>query len=133
MPGVPFPAAAPVPVFVPGATLPLVVPFVLPGCPAFDAECRSLGWLADAGDHPLAEMSAQRLAEAIRAITGIRVVMWDESGSTLLARETALQIGKSQKNRRGHQDKLAAVIILQDYLEYLRTHGQDEFPNTGEA
>jgi hypothetical protein len=35
-----------------------------PGSPTFDAKCRSLGWLANAGDYALTEMRAKRLAEA---------------------------------------------------------------------
>lgn len=58
-----------------------------------------------------------RLAEAIQQQTSIPVELWDESGSTNKAQETRQQMGVSRKLRRGHLDDLAAVIILQDYLE----------------
>ena len=69
--------------------------------------------------------SAQRLAAVIQSLTDIPVVLWDESGSTIRAKETVLEMGKSRKFRRGHHDQLAAVLILQDYLENLRDAGME--------
>ncbi len=60
---------------------------------------------------------SQRLADAINEISDIQVTLWDESGSTQTARQTALKIGKHRKGRQGHHDMNAAVIILQDYLD----------------
>ncbi len=64
---------------------------------------------------------AARLAEAIRTQTDIPVVLWDESGSTQAARSTSIAMGVPARKRRqqghGHLDALAAVAILQDYLE----------------
>ena len=60
---------------------------------------------------------AQRLAEAIRAQTGLPVELWDESGSTQVAQQARLALGVSRRKRRGHLDDLAATVILQDYLD----------------
>ena len=60
---------------------------------------------------------AQRLAEAIRAQTGLPVELWDESGSTQAAQQARLALGVSRRKRRGHLDDLAATVILQDYLD----------------
>ncbi len=61
--------------------------------------------------------SSQRLADAINEISDIQVILWDESGSTQTARETVIKLGNRQKRRIGHHDMIAAVIILQDYLD----------------
>ncbi len=64
---------------------------------------------------------AERLARAIRGQTSIAVQMWDESGSTQAARAASIAMGVSARKRRrqghGHLDELAAVVILQDYLD----------------
>jgi putative Holliday junction resolvase len=65
---------------------------------------------------PQARKSA-RLAEAIQNQTDIRVVLWDESGSTAAARERQIGLGARRARRRGHLDDLAAAAILQDYLD----------------
>ena len=64
--------------------------------------------------------SAARFADALRAQTQIPIVMWDESLSTQDARASRIALGVSRKKRAGHHDALAAVVILQSYLESLR-------------
>jgi putative Holliday junction resolvase len=61
--------------------------------------------------------SAARFAEALRGQTKIPVEMWDESFSTSDARASRIELGVSRKKRAGHHDSLAAVVILQSYLE----------------
>lgn len=58
-----------------------------------------------------------RLADAIHLQTELPIELWDESGSTQAARETRIQMGVQRKQRSGHLDDLAAVIILQSYLD----------------
>lgn len=60
---------------------------------------------------------AQRLAEALRSQSEIPVVLWDESGSTQTARSARQKMGVKRSQRRGHMDDLAAVVILQSYLD----------------
>lgn len=60
---------------------------------------------------------AERLAEAIRSQSELPVVLWDESGSTQIARLVRLQMGVSRRKRSGHLDELAAAVILQSYLD----------------
>lgn len=64
--------------------------------------------------------AAARFAEALRAQTSLPVEMWDESLSTQDARAARIQGGASRKRRAGHHDSLAAVVILQSYLEAMR-------------
>jgi len=73
--------------------------------------------LGDEGEVGPAARKAQRMAEAIRLQTNLQVVLWDESGSTMEAREARFEMGVSRRRRSGHLDKLAAVIILQSYLD----------------
>ena len=71
----------------------------------------------DEGKPNLAGRRAAKFAEALQEQTQIPVVLWDESFSTQDARATRLELGVSRKKRSGHQDALAAVVILQSYLE----------------
>jgi putative Holliday junction resolvase len=69
------------------------------------------------GNPNLAGRRAAKFAEALKQQTSIPVVLWDESFSTQDARATRIELGVSRKKRAGHQDSLAAVVILQSYLE----------------
>jgi putative holliday junction resolvase len=61
--------------------------------------------------------SAKRLADEISKLIGKQVILWDESFSTIDAKEIQIQKGISRKRRKGHQDEMAAVLLLLDYLE----------------
>jgi putative Holliday junction resolvase len=65
----------------------------------------------------LAGRRAARFAEALKTQTQIPIVMWDESFSTQDARSARIELGVARKKRGGHLDELAAVMILQSYLE----------------
>jgi putative holliday junction resolvase len=79
-----------------------------------------VGWALDDEGQPTPQARhAERLAEALRAITPLPVVMWDESGSTKAARSARLAMGVSRRKRSGHLDEIAATVILQSYLESL--------------
>lgn len=71
----------------------------------------------------LAGRRAAKFAEALKQQTDIPIVLWDESFSTQDARLTRVELGVSRKKRGGHQDALAAVVILQSYLESKRETG----------
>lgn len=65
----------------------------------------------------LAGRRAARFAEALQTQTQIPVRLWDESFSTQDARATRIAMGMGRKQRGGHLDELAAVMILRSYLE----------------
>ena len=65
----------------------------------------------------LAGRRAAKFAEALKEQTKIPIVLWDESFSTQDARASRIELGVSRKKRAGHHDSLAAVVILQSYLE----------------
>jgi putative Holliday junction resolvase len=58
-------------------------------------------------------------ADMVRKRTGIEVVMWDERLSTVSAHNAMLEADVSRKKRYDVVDKVAAVIILQNYLDYI--------------
>lgn len=69
------------------------------------------------GNPNLAGRRAEKFAEALKGQTHIPVELVDESFSTQDARATVIEMGISRKNRGGHHDALAAVMILRSYLE----------------
>ena len=48
----------------------------------------------------------------------IEVVLWDERLSTQTAIKTMIKGSESRKNQKLKKDELAAVVILQNYLDY---------------
>jgi putative holliday junction resolvase len=69
------------------------------------------------GDPNPAGRRAARFAEVLRTQTQIPIVLWDESFSTQDARALRVELGVGRKRRSGHLDDLAAVMILQSYLD----------------
>jgi putative holliday junction resolvase len=63
---------------------------------------------------------AERFAEALKTQTSLPIVLWDESMSTVDARDLYIEMGASRKKRSGHLDDAAATIILQSYLDAQR-------------
>jgi putative Holliday junction resolvase len=72
----------------------------------------------------LAGRRAAKFALALQEQTSIPIILWDESLSTQDARSTRIELGVSRKKRAGHHDSLAAVVILQSYLESNRPSTQ---------
>ena len=50
--------------------------------------------------------------------TGLPVVMWDERLTTVEADRTMMETGIRRENRKEYVDMIAAVFILQGYLDY---------------
>ena len=69
------------------------------------------------GNPNLAGRRAAKFAEALKEQTNIPIELFDESFSTQDARATRIEMGVSRKQRSGHMDELAAVMILSSYLE----------------
>ncbi|HIX63679.1 MAG TPA: Holliday junction resolvase RuvX [Candidatus Mediterraneibacter colneyensis] len=49
--------------------------------------------------------------------TGLEVVMWDERLTTAGAERVLIESGVRRENRKKHIDQIAAVLILQGYLD----------------
>jgi putative Holliday junction resolvase len=56
-------------------------------------------------------------AEMLKKRTGLPVVMWDERLTTVEAKRTLMDSGVRRENRKTYVDKIAAVFILQGYLD----------------
>lgn len=57
--------------------------------------------------------------EMLERRTGLSVVMWDERLTTVEAERTLIESSVRRENRKKYIDKIAAVIILQGYLDSL--------------
>ena len=58
--------------------------------------------------------------EMLEKRTGLEVVLWDERLTTVEADRTMMQVGIRRENRKEYVDELAAIFILQGYLDYGR-------------
>ena len=56
--------------------------------------------------------------EMLEKRTGLEVVLWDERLTTVEADRTMMQVGIRRENRKEYVDELAAIFILQGYLDY---------------
>jgi len=74
----------------------------------------------DDGNPNPAGRRAGRFADELKNQTDLPIELWDESFSTQDARAARIELGVSRKQRAGHQDLFAAVVILQSYLESKR-------------
>ena len=57
--------------------------------------------------------------EMLERRTGLSVVMWDERLSTVSANRTLMEAGIRREHRKEYVDQIAAVYILQGYLDSL--------------
>mgnify|MGYP004621229819 FL=1 len=64
--------------------------------------------------------------EMLERRTGLPVVMWDERLTTVEADRTMMETGIRRENRKEYVDMIAAVFILQGYLDYLSNHKETQ-------
>ena len=57
--------------------------------------------------------------EMLEKRTSLPVVMWDERLTTVEAERTLMEAGVRRENRKEYLDSIAAVLILQGYLDSL--------------
>ena len=65
------------------------------------------------------------LKDTLERRTGLDVVMWDERLTTVEANRILAETGVKGAGRKQYVDELAAVFILQGYLDYLRHQKND--------
>lgn len=58
--------------------------------------------------------------EKLERRTGLPVHLYDERLTTVIADKTMMEAGVRRENRKDFVDKIAATIILQDYLDSVR-------------
>lgn len=59
----------------------------------------------------------EEFAEILRSEFGLEVVLWDERLSTVAAQRSLIEADMSRSKRKNVIDKMAAVFILQGYLD----------------
>ena len=63
------------------------------------------------------------LVEVLQKTLGVEVVTWEERLTTVEAERVLIQADVSRKRRRQVVDQLAAVLILQNYLDHRQLQG----------
>lgn len=51
--------------------------------------------------------------------TGLEVILWDERLTTVAANDAMIEMGIRRENRKEYIDQIAAIFILQEYLDYV--------------
>lgn len=59
-------------------------------------------------------------SELLKSKCSTEIKLWDERGTTITASRILSDAGKKRKKQRAKVDAVAATIILQNYLDYLR-------------
>lgn len=62
----------------------------------------------------------EEFVEKMKAVIDLPVTFWDERLSTVMAERQLIVADVSRKKRKGVIDKMAAVVILQGYLDRLQ-------------
>jgi putative Holliday junction resolvase len=61
--------------------------------------------------------ATEAFKEDLERRTGLEVVLWDERLSTVEAERILIDTGVRRENRKQYIDKMAAAVILQNYLD----------------
>jgi len=56
--------------------------------------------------------------DALREVVKVPVVPWDERFTSALANQTLIEADVSRRGRKAVVDKVSAILILQNYLDY---------------
>lgn len=67
--------------------------------------------------------------EMLERRTGLEVVLWDERLTTVAADRTMMESGIRREHRKEYVDEIAAIFILQGYLDYLSMHSKTQEEN----
>jgi putative holliday junction resolvase len=62
-------------------------------------------------------MISEQFAEKLKAVMDVEVVLWDERMSTVMAEKVLINANVSRSKRKKIIDKMAAIVILQSYLD----------------
>lgn len=69
---------------------------------------------------------SEEFKETLERRTGLKVVLWDERLTTVAANNSMMEAGIRRENRHKYVDEIAAMLILQGYLDYLKNHTKSE-------
>lgn len=76
---------------------------------------------------------SEEFAEDLKRRTGLPVVLWDERLTTVAAHRVLDQGAVGLKQKMQVVDKLAAVLILQGYLDYLANQEKNKIEDSEEG
>lgn len=62
----------------------------------------------------------REFADKLSRRTGLKIIMWDERLTTVMAERVLQESGVRRENRKSVIDSVAATFILQDYLDSIR-------------
>lgn len=62
----------------------------------------------------------KEFADMLTKRTGLEVILWDERLTTVAADNSMMEMGIRREDRKDYVDEIAAIFILQGYLDYLR-------------
>jgi putative Holliday junction resolvase len=63
---------------------------------------------------------AEEIAKEMERRFHVPVILWDERLTTVAAQKMMIEAGVKREKRREKIDAVAAAILLQNYLDYLR-------------
>ena len=69
---------------------------------------------------------SEEFKDKLERRTGLEVILWDERLTTVAADEALIESGVRRENRKKYVDQIAAVFILQEYLDYLDKKSKEE-------
>lgn len=67
---------------------------------------------------------SEEFREMLERRTALPVVMWDERLTTVMAENVLKENGVRREERKKYIDKIAAVLILQSYLDMMSSSGE---------
>lgn len=68
------------------------------------------------GSPSLQTKKTEAFAESLRLGLDVPIVLWDERLTSFAAEQSLVELGLDWRSRRKHVDRLAATLILEDYL-----------------
>ena len=72
------------------------------------------------GTESAGSLRAKEIAERLKDKTGIDAVLWDERLTTVAAEKILISANVRRKKRKQKIDSLAAQVMLQSYLDYMK-------------
>ncbi|HZC44784.1 MAG TPA: Holliday junction resolvase RuvX [Acidobacteriaceae bacterium] len=86
-----------------------------------------IGWpIHLSGDRSPRAIAAEKFADSLRAEFKLPVHLWDERLSTAEAHRHLDELGRGARDRKDIIDQIAAVLILQSWLDAQRQSGRSQ-------
>ena len=70
-------------------------------------------------------IKTEEFVAKLKEVVDVPIAFWDERLTTVMAERSLIEADVSRKKRKAVIDKMAAVVILQGYLERRRTSRQE--------